>query len=122
MALVKEISEEVGLDVIHATLIAHYYDHNPCRRTFEGEPGHDWHFYDVLVSGEINTNDREVVAGSCRYYGPNELCFLAGRTEERIAGRVSDAEWEQQPGLDLPWYELFRRLESWCDPNRQGAT
>jgi 8-oxo-dGTP pyrophosphatase MutT (NUDIX family) len=104
-ALVKEVQEEVGLKVVH------YRDPHPCRRTFEGEPGHDWHFYDVRVSGLIQTNDREVVPRSCRYYSPGELCELADKSEQRLAGKISDKAWEQQPGLDLPWYELFRRLE-----------
>lgn len=110
-SLIKEVSEEVGLEVADLALIAHYWDHNPCRRTFEGEPGHSWWFYDVSVLGEIKTNDREVVPGSCRYYSQSELCQLASRTEQRLSGKISDKEWEQQPGLDLPWYELFRRLE-----------
>jgi 8-oxo-dGTP pyrophosphatase MutT (NUDIX family) len=110
-AIRKEVQEEVGLQVVSAHLIARYYDGHPCRRAYEGEPGHDWHFYECEVQGEINASAREVVAGTTRFSTLWEVQQLAERTEQRIAGNIGDEEWARNPGFDLPWYEFFQRLE-----------
>lgn len=110
-ALIKEIREEVGLTVVHSRLIAYFHDSHACRRTYEDEPGHNWRFYECQVEGEICESAREVVAGSCMYYTKRSLRTIADRTERRLAGKMSDEEWQCAPGFDYPWYQLFQRLE-----------
>jgi 8-oxo-dGTP pyrophosphatase MutT (NUDIX family) len=97
-ALAKEVREEVGLHVIEYRLIAEFFDPHPCRRE-DTEPGHDWKCYEVTVSGALQTNDREVVPQSARYFAPHELAEIAARTE---AGKPN------VDGFDWPWLRFFR--------------
>jgi 8-oxo-dGTP pyrophosphatase MutT (NUDIX family) len=104
-ALIREVWEEVGLWVVRWRFLAEFYDANPCRREYEGEPGHHWQFFDVDVQGEIQASARETK--NVRWYAKPELASLAVRTDQRLAGDISDEEWQQNPGFDLPWYRLL---------------
>lgn len=57
-ALVREVREEVNLDVVKYKLLIHeYVDWNEC---VKGVRGHDWYVYEVLKwSGEVKRNLRE---------------------------------------------------------------
>ena len=81
-------------------LIAEFFDPHPYRRE-DTQPGQDWKCYEVTVSGEIVTNDREVVSGSARYFVPHELAEIAARTE---------AEKPNVDGFDWPWLRFFREI------------
>jgi ADP-ribose pyrophosphatase YjhB (NUDIX family) len=59
-ALIREVWEEVGLWVVRWRLITEFYDANPCRREYEGEPGHHWQFFDVDVKGDIQARESGV--------------------------------------------------------------
>ncbi len=99
-ALEKEVREEVGLQTVEYRLIAEFFDPHPCRRESQ-RLGHHWKFYEVAVSGELQTNDREVVPQSARYFSLEELAAIAAHTEE---GKTN-AE-----GFDWPWLKFFQMV------------
>lgn len=106
-ALRKEVSEEVGLQVTSARLIATFQIKKACRRAFATTPYHDWQFFVAEVTGEIHASVRET--RNVRWYSPEEIEQLIGRTEQYLWGMLSEEEWKQNPGLDLSWYRLFTR-------------
>jgi 8-oxo-dGTP pyrophosphatase MutT (NUDIX family) len=106
-AIIKEVYEEVGLRVISAQCVAAFYIQKACRRPYEGTPYHDWRFYLTEVAGEIRPSQRETRA--VRWYDAIEVLQLIKRTEDyHLLGHYTEQEWQQQPGLDLPWYRLFK--------------
>lgn len=58
-ALIREVFEEVGLDVKdYKLLLQEFVEWNECRR---GVRGHDWSLFEVLQwEGEVKTSQREV--------------------------------------------------------------
>lgn len=105
-AVRKEVWEEVGLHIESANLIVEFDEQHPCRREYTGEPGHHWNFYACTVSGELNPSERET--RDVRWYTWGEIQSLMHINLEYNDGAYSKLEWQQNPGLDWPWYVLFR--------------
>ncbi len=100
-ALVREVSEEVGLQVVSTRLLTHFFDGHRCRRRFAGQPGHYWRFYEVEVAGELRCDERETKTGTARWYTRDEIGYLMDSTREYLDGD------ESVQHLDLPWYSLL---------------
>jgi 8-oxo-dGTP pyrophosphatase MutT (NUDIX family) len=105
-ALMKEVSEEVGLTVVSQRLVASFCVHKACRREFDDTPYHDWRFYRAVVEGDIQASKRETKR--VRWYAVWQIQQAMRRAEEyHLLGMIDDAHWQQWPGLDHPWYRLF---------------
>lgn len=104
----REVEEEVGLTVLSLELVAEGRKDNRCRRV--GGSWHDWRVYQVTVdeAQEAIGNTRET--RQIGWYSREDLARLARRTEEYLAGRVSEEEWRVCPGLETVWYEWLRFL------------
>jgi 8-oxo-dGTP pyrophosphatase MutT (NUDIX family) len=107
-AIVKEVREEVGLQVISVEPVAIFDFQKPCRRPSQGKPYHDWSFFLTRVEeGEPHPSQREI--RKVRWYSYQEVLELMGRTEEyHLLGYHTEQEWRENPGLDLPWYRFFK--------------
>lgn len=106
IAAQRELKEESGLLTISLELIWSGTLANPCRR-----PNGDWHYwkvYDMLAHGDLALSADETKRGG--WYGPYGLGELAQRTERRLAGEISDGDWEENPGLEPVWYGLFKKI------------
>lgn len=106
-AAVRELKEEVGLDAVKPELIYEHRKHNVCRR--EDGTWHDWKLYKVTRSGELKRSDDETKRVG--WYNKKEIGKLAERTELRLMGKISDKEWEANPGLEPVMYEFFKELK-----------
>lgn len=103
----RELKEEVGLDATKITLITEKRKENPCRR--EDGSWHYWKIYKVEVEGELNRSlDETKKAG---WYTKDEIKKLGERTEEYLNGKISEDEWNENPGLEPVWFEWFKELE-----------
>ncbi len=104
-AAIRELKEETGLDAgddIHLVLEADC--DNKCRR-----PGGDWHhwrIYEASASGQIIENEDE--AQDAGWYPLVRVQEMARRTEAYRAERISDEEWQADPGLEGVWYDFLK--------------
>ena len=104
-----ELEEEVGLTFSHNDLSPFFLGrlHNKCRR--EQGDFHDWEVYTTVTSrlDVVRCNPREV-KNFC-WVGKAQLQELRLRAEQRLAGKISDEEWQSDPGLEpltLEWLKL----------------
>lgn len=102
-AAVRELSEEVGLNVERLTLVFEKVKANPCRR--EGGSWHHWKVYEVSVSGELHPSQDE--AREADWFDLPKVKLLAGRTEMYRSGQISSDEWYRSPGLEPVWQEIL---------------
>lgn len=102
-----EVEEEVGLRVLSLELLLdnELMDY-PCRR--EGGTHHVWSVFRAQVEGKIYPSKDETK--SFGWYGPEEIKLFAKRAVEYKKGGVSESEYENNPGLDPVWVELFTKL------------
>lgn len=101
-----ELKEEVGLDLQELNLLLEKRKENPCRRT-DGA-WHYWKVYSVQVHGEIERSLSETK--QVGWYSKDEIRKLGNRTEEYLAGKISEDEWNENPGLEPVWFEWFKEL------------
>ncbi len=105
-AAVRELKEEVGLDIKSIRLLIEGRKENRCSR-----PKGDWHFwriYEIEGKGEVRRSKRETKQAG--WYDNEELKFLSARTESYLAGDISEDEWRDGPGIEPVWLEWFREL------------
>ena len=110
----RELKEEVGLDTLEIELVTEGRKENPCRR--EGGSWHYWKFYKV----DVNTGGADVADKISRsldetkktgWYTNEQIAKLATRTEDYKAGKIAEADWEKNPGLEPVMYEWFKELK-----------
>ncbi len=102
-----EVREEVGLTILRLNLVLEETKHNPCRR--EGGGHHRWWIYDAEVDGVVEGSEDETKQVVwCNSEKINELMY---RTKAYQLGEISEKEWENNPGLELVWYEFFKQLK-----------
>ncbi len=102
----EEVEEEVGLIPTEIELLAEGKKENPCRR-----PGGSWHYwkiYQVNTSGDIKRSEDETKQAG--WFTLDQIKELAQRSEKYLAGRISDEEWQQSPGIEPVWLEWFKKL------------
>ena len=105
-AAVAEVSEEVGLTVVGLELLLNVTLPNVCRRP--GGDHHEWWVYRAGVYGDVAASERET--RNPRWVAGRDLQDLADWTVERAHGRMSEAEFEADPGLEPVWCWLLDRL------------
>jgi ADP-ribose pyrophosphatase YjhB (NUDIX family) len=102
-----EYYEEVGLIADHLELIYEGHHENCCRRP--GGTFHDWKVYRAVgVKGLPVPNADEVKR--VIWTTPDYLMTLMKRTEDRLAGKISDQEWQHKPGIEPVWYEIYTAI------------
>lgn len=105
-AAARELREETGLRAA-GLVLRHFARHeNLCRRP--GGDHHLWAVFEATAQGEPAC-DAEEVAGY-RYCDQAELSRLAERTRLYIGNRMTETEWQADPGLEPIWMELLEGL------------
>lgn len=102
----NELKEEVGLAATKLTLVRSGAHANPCRRT-DGN-WHYWRIFEAEASGALEPSEGETKGA--RWYNLAEMALLLQRTREYQAGRISETEWQAQPGIEPVWREIFEEL------------
>ncbi|MEE1823766.1 NUDIX hydrolase [Streptomyces sp. BE20] len=93
-----EVEEELGLTVTGC------WRDNPCRRRPGARgTGHDWTVYRATVVGDLVPSARETK--NVRWIPPVALQELVDRTVAYAHGRVTDAEFEAEPGIEPVWVQ-----------------
>ncbi len=106
-AAVRELKEEVGLNVQDLKLLFEGRRENHCRR--EDGTWHYWKIYQVDVVGELDRSlDETKQAG---WYAVEQIKELGSRTEKYKNKEISESEWEKNPGLELVMYDFFKELK-----------
>lgn len=107
LSATRELKEEVGLDAESLELLIDKRKDNPCKR--EGGSWHHWKVYKTEALGEIQRSlDETKKAG---WYGLDEIKKLGARTEEYVAGKISEEDWDKNPGLEPIWFDWFKELK-----------
>jgi ADP-ribose pyrophosphatase YjhB (NUDIX family) len=103
----KELKEEVGLDVVRLKLLVRGRKDNQCVRT--NGSWHYWNIFEAKVRGNIKPSTREVK--STGWYSREDIKKLALETSKYISGKVFEKGWKSSPGLEVVWYEWFKKLK-----------
>ncbi|HSX29003.1 MAG TPA: NUDIX hydrolase [Candidatus Saccharimonadales bacterium] len=108
---IDEVEEEIGLVIepsdLIPTAIAERRMNNKCRR--EGGDHHVWWVYEVdQFLGDIDPDPEETQGAA--WYSKKQLQRFADRTKAYKAGKIPEAEWEQNPGLEDVWIDFMREL------------
>ncbi len=106
IAAKRELEEEVGLRAKELSLIAEGRKDNPCRRK-DGR-WHYWKIYQAEVTGELRPNEDETKQAS--WYTKKQLKELARKTEDYLANKISEEEWQGSPGIEAVWYGWLKKL------------
>ncbi len=102
----RELKEEVGLDARELELVGEGRKENPCRR--DGGTWHYWKIYKVVCTGELSRSLDETKQS--KWFSKEEINTLADRTREYLEGKITDEEWEKNPGLEIVMFEWFKEL------------
>ncbi len=103
----RELKEEVGLEATDLELLIEKRKENPCRR--EDGTWHYWKVYKAEAKGEIQRSlDETKKAG---WYSKDEIRTLGDRTEAYLSGKISEEDWDKNPGLEPIWFEWFKELQ-----------
>lgn len=105
-AAIVELKEEVGLDIEELQLRIEGRVENPCRR--EGGSWHYWKIYEAEFSGEIEGSERETK--QVGWHEEASVQVLGKRTEEFRKGLITEADWENSPGIEPVWYDWFIKI------------
>jgi len=103
----REVEEEVGLKVENLELLVEGRKENKCRR--EDGSWHYWKIYKAETTGEVQRSLDETKQAI--WLSVDELKLLSQKTEEYLAGKISEEEWQKNPGLESVWYEWFKELK-----------
>ena len=101
-----ELREEVGLEAANLRLVISGRCENPCRR--EGGDWHYWHIFAAEAPGAITASDDEV--RSVDWKNKQDLNELAKRTEQYLAGEITESDWNNNPGLEPVWLLWLKKL------------
>lgn len=103
----RELNEEVGLETKSLRLVTEARKENPCRR--EGGSWHYWKIYEVKAEGKLRPSKDETK--QVGWYSRIQIEKLAKRTEQYLASKIAENEWQASPGLEPVWYEWFKELK-----------
>lgn len=107
-AAVRELKEEVGLESAKLEqVLERKHEPNPCRR--QDGSWHHWIVYRVRTLGRAKANKDE--AKNLSWYTLADREALAARTQAYQQGAITDAEWQERPGLEPVWYDFFKELK-----------
>lgn len=103
----RELEEEVGLKSVNLELLIEGRKENHCRR--EDGNWHYWKIYKAEAGGEIQRSlDETKQVG---WLSIDEIKLLSQRTEKYLAGDISEKEWQDNPGIEIVWYEWLKELK-----------
>lgn len=105
----RELAEEVGLRAAHLAPVWAAREANRCRRP--GGEFHDWMVYEASAPGEPVASPAE--ARGLRWADHEDVHALAERTRRYQAGHITETAWQQAPGLEPVWLDLFGALGWW---------
>lgn len=112
-AAVAEVREEVGLAVTEPDLHGLYHRRlaNLCGAQVPANPpGHEWIVYRARSwSGSVELAPDE--ASGAGWFTPADIQGLAERTVAWADGRMTDAEWNADPGLEPVWVWILDELQ-----------
>lgn len=106
-AATEELFEEVGLRAQALELLTEGGKNNPCRR--QDGTWHYWKIYRVVATGAIQPSSDETKQAG--FYTKKNLQHLAKKTEQYLAGQISEKDWENSPGLEPVWHEWLTELK-----------
>jgi ADP-ribose pyrophosphatase YjhB (NUDIX family) len=106
-AAISELFEEVGLTATAVSLVAEGRRNNPCRRP-DGH-WHYWRIYTAQTIGEAMPNRAE--AKRLMWCSVEQLAELAARTNNFCAGKIGEADWISEPGLEPIWRDWLLELQ-----------
>jgi ADP-ribose pyrophosphatase YjhB (NUDIX family) len=106
LAAKRELGEEVGLKTKNLKLLFEANINNNCRRK-EGS-WHHWKVYEVEAEGDVKRCDSETI--KAEWFTSQAMKRLAQRTEAYIEKKITEEEWEESPGLELVWLEVFHKI------------
>jgi 8-oxo-dGTP pyrophosphatase MutT (NUDIX family) len=104
-----EVGEEVGLTVTSLLPLTTAWRPNRCRRPATDRVGHYWSVYRAEVSGQIRPSAQEVRVP--RWLHQDQLQQHALRTAAYAEGRLSEAQFAAEPGLEPMWVRFLHELE-----------
>lgn len=107
IAAKAELLEEVGLVAQTLILVAEGKKSNLCRR--HNGNWHYWKIYKAEASGSVKASKDETKR--FRWCSEQQLRSLANKTERYQKNLVTEAEWQQRPGLEPIWYEWLHDLK-----------
>ncbi|MFI6603739.1 NUDIX domain-containing protein [Nonomuraea sp. NPDC050536] len=97
-----EVAEELGLQVTALQPIADGWRLNACRRLpGPAVTGHQWRIFRAQVTGDLVPSARET--SNVRWFTRAELQDLAARTVLYAWGRITDAAFYADPGIEPVW-------------------
>ena len=106
IAAARELKEEVGIDAMDLKIVGEGRKDNQCRR--DSGDWHYWKMYKAEFKGELQRSLEETKRAG--WYTPAQVRALAEKTERFKAGKITDEDWQKEPGLELVMYEWFRQL------------
>ena len=104
---IRELKEEVGLNAENLELVIEKRKENPCRR--EDGTWHYWKIYKVVTTGDIERSKDETKKAG--WYTKEQIKKLADRTEEYNNKKITEDDWNKNPGLEPVMYEWFKELK-----------
>jgi 8-oxo-dGTP pyrophosphatase MutT (NUDIX family) len=102
----RELREETGLQAVSLKFLLGQRLGYTCRRP--GGNYHRWGVYEAQVQGILTPKPDEVL--SLGWYSLQTIEALSDRTNDYRRGFLNDLEWQQSPGLELVWQDIFVEL------------
>ena len=107
----NEVEEESGLHVVRLTQVDGGWLDNQCRRAPGPRGiGHHWSIFEADVEGDLKPSPREV--GKAAWVRQQDLQGLVLRTAAYAHGRLTDADFRADPGLEPVWAWWLTRLNA----------
>ncbi|MEK7542805.1 MAG: NUDIX hydrolase [Patescibacteria group bacterium] len=103
----SELWEEVELIATGLRFLAEGRKENPCRR-WDGT-WHYWKIYEAMVEN-YNVKASPDETKQYMWCSKDKLKELAQRTEEYLAKKITDNEWQSKPGLEPVWKEWLTEI------------
>jgi ADP-ribose pyrophosphatase YjhB (NUDIX family) len=104
-AAVRELKEETGLTALHLQLLTEGRQEVTCNR---GGTWHYWKIYKAKVEGEIQPSEEETK--QVLWVTKKQLKVLRDKTYFYLQKRISEEDWQKNPGLQTPWFDWFQKL------------
>ena len=110
-AAVDEVFEEIGLSItsdgLVPTVISNRRVNNQCRRV-NGDHHTWWVYRATKFEGTIAPCADETQGAN--WYTKKELQAFADRTRSLVAANSTQADWQENPGLEETWLAFFIEL------------
>jgi ADP-ribose pyrophosphatase YjhB (NUDIX family) len=102
----RELKEEVGLEATDLKLLLEERADTSCRREKDG--WHYWKIYESKVNGEVKHSPQETKQAG--WYDLKQIRSLAEKTGRYRKAKISDEDWQEDPGIENVWLDWFNNL------------